>query len=125
MNQKIYELAEQYAQSIIIEKDFQRLLFLKKEIANQLTSLVVAFKTAESNYLDSKRYEQFLKDNSLQEAFVQAKAALYGHPLVKEYKALERSIQAKLDEDLNALKSTVSNKFKLSNNFFNLSRKNA
>ena len=111
---KIYDLAEEYANSIIESDDFKRYLELKEEIRKTLGMKIVAFKTKEAKYVEAKSYGNYHPDlKKYQEEFHIAKTNLYSHPLMVEYKELEHKIQAKLDEDLNDLKSTISNKFKL------------
>ena len=45
--------------------------------------------------------------------FQKAKANLYNEPLMIEYKELELKIQGIINNDVNDLKSTISNKFNL------------
>ena len=111
---KIYDMAEEYANSIIESPYFKRYLELKEEIRKTLSGKIIAFKTKEAKYVEAKSYGNYHPDlKKYQEEFQIAKANLYSHPLMVEYKELERKIQSKLDSDLNDLKSTVSNKFKL------------
>ena len=111
---KIYDMAEVYADSIIESEDFKRYLTLKEEIRKTLGMRIVAFKTKEAKYIEAKSYGNYHPDlKKYQEEFQIAKTNLYSHPLMVEYKELEHKIQAKLDKDLNDLKSTISNKFKL------------
>ncbi len=110
----LYELAEAYADEIIQSQEFQKLLALKKEIKLKLSAKIIAFKTAEAKYLEAKSYGTFHPNlKEYQEQFVLAKSRLYAEPLVKEYKALERSIQNRLNSEVNELKNSISNKFKL------------
>lgn len=111
----IYKLTEDYAQEIIDSDDFQRLLELKELIKKNLSHKIVAFKTAEAKYVEAKNYGNYHPDlKKYQEEFIIAKTNLYSENLVKEYKELETKIQERLDHDLNDLKKSVSNKFKLS-----------
>lgn len=110
----VYDLADKYADSIIHSVDFQNLLSLNKEIKLQLKNKIIAFKTAESKYLDAKQYGNYHPNFAeYQERFSKTKKALYEEPLVKKYKKLEFEIQKKLDNDINDLKKCISNKFKL------------
>lgn len=111
---KIYDMAEDYANKIIESQDFKRYLELKDEIRKKLSGKIIAFKTKEAKYIEAKSYGNYHPDlNKHQTEFQTAKANLYNDPLMVEYKELEHKIQAKLDKDLNDLKSTISNKFKL------------
>lgn len=110
----IYDLAEEYAEDIIASKDFQRLLELKEEIKKNLSKKIISFKTAEAKYMEAKSYGNYHPNlKEYQEAFVSAKASLYSEALVKEYKELEQKLQERLNQDINDLKQSVSNKFKL------------
>lgn len=110
----IYTLAEQYAEQLIDSPDFKRLLELKELIKKELTNKIVAFKTAEANYLEAKSYGNYHPDLlKYQKKFTIAKTNLYSEAYVKEYILLERKIQRILNEDFNNLKRCVSNKFRL------------
>lgn len=109
---KIYDIAEEYANSIIKSDDFKRYLELKDEIRKTLSGKIIAFKTKEAKYVEAKSYGNYHPDlKRYQEEFQKAKANLYNEPLMIEYKKIEHKIQTKLDKDLNDLKSTISNKF--------------
>lgn len=109
----IYDLANAYADEMIQSKEFQRLLELKKQIKQSLGKRIIAFKTAEAKYLEAKQYGSYHPNLAeYQEKFVVAKKNLYSEPLVKEYKELELFLQEKLNQDINSLKQSVSNKFK-------------
>ena len=111
---KIYDLAEEYANSIIESEEFKRYLFLKDEISKTLGGKIMAFKTKEAKYLEAKSYGEFHPDlKRYQEEFQNAKERLYSEPLMIEYKKMEQLIQSKLNDDINELKKVVSNKFKL------------
>lgn len=112
--QQIYELADQYADEFMAGSDFGRLLELKKWIKEHLASQIVCFKTAEAKYLEAKQYGRYHPNlEEYQRAFVLAKAKLYQEEAVSEYLKLEAKLQRKLDEDLNELKKSISNKFTL------------
>lgn len=113
--QQIYELADSYAEEFMKCSDFSRLLELKKWIKENLTALIVKFKTTEAKYLEAKQYGEYHPNlKEYQKAFVAAKARLYQEAAVQEYLELESKLQRRLDEDLNKLKKSVSNKFALS-----------
>ena len=111
---RIYDLAEEYANRIIESDDFKRFLELKELIRKTLGGKIVAFKTKEAKYIEAKSYGNYHPDlKKYQEDFQRAKANLYNEPLMLEYKELEHKIQSKIDKDLNDLKGTISNKFTL------------
>ena len=111
---RIYDMAEEYAESVIESEDFKKYLELKEEIRKTLGMKIVAFKTKEAKYIEAKSYGNYHPDlKRYQEEFQKAKANLYNEPLMVEYKELEHKIQSKIDQDLNDLKGTISNKFTL------------
>ena len=113
----IYDLAEEYADEVIDSPDFQRIIEIKELIKKNLSLKIIAFKTAEAKYLEAKDYGKYhpnLEEYRLR--FVEAKTKLFSEDLVQEYKALEMKIQERLNQDINELKQSVSNKFKL--NYF-------
>lgn len=113
----IYDLAEDYGNEIINSPDFQRLLVVKEEIKKNLSGKIMAFKTAEAKYLEAKEYGKYHPNlEEYKKKFVETKTNLFNESLVKEYKELESKIQARLNRDVNDLKKSVSNKFKL--NYF-------
>lgn len=118
---ELLELAEQYADTLINSEEFQGLLQLKEQIKKTLSGKIMAFKTAEAKYLEAKEYGKYHPDlEKYQREFVEKKKNLYQEPLIQEYKALERSIQVKLDRDMDDLKQSISNKFNVSKSLFNL-----
>ncbi|MDE7385330.1 MAG: YlbF family regulator [Anaeroplasmataceae bacterium] len=113
----IYDLAEDYADKVINSPDFQRLLEVKEEIKRTLSGKIMAFKTAEAKYLEAKEYGKYHPDlEEYKKRFLETKTKLFSESLVKEYKELETKLQEKLNQDINDLKKSVSNKFKL--NYF-------
>ena len=113
----IYDLADDYANDVINSPDFQRLLEVKEEIKKTLSGKIMAFKTAEARYLEAKEYGKYHPNlEEYKNKFIETKTKLFNESLVKEYKELESKIQNKLNHDINDLKKSVSNKFKL--NYF-------
>ena len=116
--EKIYDLAESYAEDFVNSLDFKKLLELKQEIKKTLSGKIIAFKTKEAKYLEAKEYGEYhpnLKEYQI--AFSEAKKNLYEQPLMKEYKKLELELQSKLDRDMNEIKILISNKFKVKSIF--------
>ena len=115
----MYELIDKYADELFNTPDFKRLMELKKIIDTSYSSLIISFKTAESKYEDMKQYGSYAPGlDRLKKDFINAKANLYSKPEVVEYFDLERKIQAMLNNDINEIKESVSNKFKKSGSFF-------
>ena len=111
---KLYDLAEEYANSIIESEDFKRYIELKEEIKKTLGGKIIAFKTKEAKYIEAKSYGNYHPDlKKYKYEFQKAKANLYNEPLMIEYKELELKIQGIINNDVNDLKSTISNKFNL------------
>ncbi len=116
---ELLELAEKYADTLIKSEEFQRMLQMKEQIKKTLSGKIMAFKTAEAKYLEAKEYGKYHPDlMKYQKEFVEKKKSLYEEPLIQEYKALERSIQVKLDRDMDDLKQSISNKFNVSKSLF-------
>ncbi len=113
----IYQMADSYAYKIINSSDFQRLLELKEIIKKTLGKKIIAFKTAEAKYIEAKAYGKYHPNlKEYQKKFMDAKADLYKEVYVQEYILIEGKIQTKLNQDINELKGSISNKFK--QNFF-------
>lgn len=116
---ELLELAEKYADTLIESVDFQSMLQIKEQIKKTLSGKIVAFKTAEAKYLEAKEYGKYHPDlEKYQKEFVEKKKSLYQEPLIQEYKELERRIQVKLDQDMDNLKQSISNKFNVTNSLF-------
>lgn len=111
---KLYDLADEYADSFIHSVQFERFLELSKEIKEELSKEIIAFKTAESLYSDALSYGKYHPDLvKYKNRLIDTKAKLYSHPLMVEYKKLEFELQTKLNIDLNSLKKSISNKLEI------------
>lgn len=114
--EQLYNDAIEYAQAIIESSDFKRMLELRECIKKTLAGKIMAFKTAEAKFLEAREYGLYHPDlKKYQKQYIEKKKSLYENPLIMEYKKLERSIQKKLDDDMDDLKKSISNKFHLSN----------
>lgn len=108
----------EYMKELLADGRLERLIELKKEIDMLYASSIVGFKTAEAKYLEARSYGKHYPDfEGIQKRFSQAKQKLYSKPEVREYFRLERELQGLLDEDMNELKTAISNKFSLQNHF--------
>lgn len=113
----LYDLAEEYADKFISSVQFERFLELGKLIKVELAKLIVSFKNAEALYLEAKEYGKYHPDlKKYTENFVNAKTKLFSHPLMIEYKELEFKLQNILNNDMNDLKKSISNKLEITKN---------
>jgi len=114
---RLYELADEYADSFINSVQFERFLEVNKEIKEKLAKEIIAFKTAESIYTDALSYGKYHPDlEKYKKRLIETKTKLYSHPLMIEYKKLEFELQSKLNMDLNDLKKSISNKLEITKN---------
>lgn len=112
--EQLYDDAIAYANTIINSSEFKRMKELRGCIKTTLSGKIMAFKTAEAKFFEAKEYGTFHPDlKKYQQLYVEKKKNLYEDPMIIEYKKLERTIQKKLDDDLNDLKKSISNKFHL------------
>lgn len=109
------ELVDKYIDELSNDKDFIRLLELKKIIDDKYKKEILIFKTCEEKYIDSEKYQQYIDISGVRKELSVAKANLYSKEEVKEYFDIERKIQNKINEDIDKIKSSISNKFTLSN----------
>ena len=106
------DLALEYTNIIKNTKEYQEYKRLKDLIDIKYSNLIIDFKTKESLYLEAKKYEAFHPNfKDIQNNFVMAKKKLYEKTEVKEFFKYERIIQKMLNEDINELKNSISNKF--------------
>ncbi len=121
----MYELIDDYFNNLIELPEFKRLLELKDIIRKKYSLLIVGFKTNEANYEEAKRYKDFMGDfDVLREKLVESKRKLYEKEEVKEYFELEKKIQNIINDDLDALKLSISPQFKNNKRNCKVSRKN-
>lgn len=109
----------QYIEEIKQNDDFIQYLKLKDIINISYKKEIIRLKNAEALYLDSKEHPINYPDlKKVQLSFVEAKKCLYEKEEVHQFFTLEKKIQRRIDQDLDELKNTVSNKFSTSTNFF-------
>lgn len=107
----MYDLANDYVNNILETDEAKRLLELKKIIDTKYASLIINLKTKESLYNESLEYGDYYKDKQkIKNDFIEAKAKLYSKEEVKQYFDLERKLNKMINDDLNALKESISNK---------------
>ena len=114
----MFDLIDNYIEELFEDSDFKRLLELKKYIDSNYAGLIMAFKTNEDKYNELKSYGSYaIGLSDAKKRFMESKRKLYSIPEVVEYFTLERKIQARLSDDINAVKMGISNKFKVHNSF--------
>ena len=104
-------LVDKYVDNFKNKAEFKRLIELKKYIDLNYSGLIVKLKNKEAKYLEAKEYPNKYDVNKAQKEFSEAKAELYSKEEVKEYFKLERILNELLNNDVNALKEAISNKF--------------
>ena len=109
------DLVSLYIDELKEKEDFKRLLELKRIIDKKYSNLIIALKTKESIYLDSLYKPSHYDEVKVKKEFIEAKTNLYSKEEVKEYFSLERKINNLLDNDLNDIKESISNKFSKKN----------
>lgn len=109
-----------YVDSIKSLDEFKKLKEFKNIIDKKYPNLIINLKTKEALYLDAKRMENYFPDfDKVKKDFMDAKALLYSKEEVKEYFKYERMLQKILNDDMDMLKASISNKFSMTNDFFN------
>jgi len=96
---------------------YKELIAINNQIEENLKDKLQAFNKAKEDYNEALRYGDYhpsLRD--YEQKLSEAKASLYKEELVKEYNKKYNELQAILDRMFDEIKSSVSNKFELSNN---------
>ena len=106
------ELVKDYVNKIEELDEFKRLLELKDLINKKYGLLIISFKTKEAKYLEAKERGNIFDLDLAKKEFQEAKTKLYEKEEVKEYFILERKLNSILEDDINELKRSISNKFK-------------
>lgn len=110
---------DNYINDLLNDNTMQELLNLKKIIDSKYKDLIIRFKNKEAKYLEAKPMASYYPNfNSLQNEFREAKSELYSKEEVIKYFQLEKTLQAKINDDINELKSSISNKFSLNNKLY-------
>lgn len=113
------ELSNLYINRLLELEEFKELLALKDIINEECKMLIISFKTKESIYLDALEHKDYYPNfDKIRDEFVNAKAKLYSNSHVKRYLDLERRIQFLINDDINELKESISNKFTKNKTFF-------
>jgi cell fate (sporulation/competence/biofilm development) regulator YlbF (YheA/YmcA/DUF963 family) len=108
---KTYELIDEIKEI----SEYKRLIELKAIIQNdeETSSLVLAFKKLNDQYLEVSKYGKHHPDlKKVKQLFSLKKEELYNHPLIREYKQCEKKIETVLTEVATELAISVSKKIK-------------
>ncbi|MBN2605434.1 MAG: YlbF family regulator [Bacilli bacterium] len=118
MNNIIYNAVDELVSEIKSLKNYIRLLELKQLIDHDLTlnTLMIEFNEIKSKYTEASVYGEYHPDlKHLKITLAQTKERLYNHPVVQEYKQLEKELQKTLDEISRKIAQTVSPKIRYPN----------
>jgi hypothetical protein len=109
-----FDMADKYYNELSNNPLYIRLKELNEIIKKEYGLLIIGFKTNESYYNEAleKNYPKNVIEE-LKKKYIDSKIALQSKPLVKEYKELELKINEMINNDFNEIKSSISNKFKL------------
>lgn len=101
-------IIDEYIEELINNPDFIKLKELKKLIDSKYKNEIIAFKTAESLYIEATKYGKNHPNlHEYQINFMKAKSKLYSLNEVKEYLALERKIGNDINDDIKKLKDSI------------------
>lgn len=110
----ILNKTDAYIKSVIDSNDFQELLSLKKQIDAELKDLIIKFNIAKDRYYEAQKYEKYHPSLSdYKKNLLVLKKELYSNSLVKKYFSLQNKVQKEINDFLNDLKASISNKFKI------------
>ena len=104
-------MEDKYVNIIVNTEEFKRLKELKKIIDQKYSKEIVNFKRCEANYLEALEHKEYYSNfDEIVKKLSETKSILYNKLEVKEYLALERTIQEMLTNDFNELKQSISSK---------------
>jgi cell fate (sporulation/competence/biofilm development) regulator YlbF (YheA/YmcA/DUF963 family) len=115
MKQSWLEATYKLVDEIKENHKYKRLLELREKMEQDdgLKELIHTFKIQNEKYQEVKQYSNFHPDlNRVQLEFSKAKEALYSNEIIREYKNLEKELQALLDGISKEISSSVSKKIK-------------
>ena len=108
---KYFELCEKsrmLAKTLMNDEVFKELVSCKKTIDEKYQIEIQNFKKYEMKFTEVREYGKYHPDyQKYKDAFCDAKDTLFGLPLVKRYKELERLFQQKLDSISDELKRSI------------------
>jgi cell fate (sporulation/competence/biofilm development) regulator YlbF (YheA/YmcA/DUF963 family) len=120
--EKTYELVDE----IKAMDSYQRLIELKRMIDQDelILSLISSFQKEHQRFEETSKYGKYHPDlKEVQRSFQQAKQELYTHPVVQEYKQLEKELQQVLHHVSKEIATAISSKIKHPNEFGLINKK--
>jgi len=111
MDQLIIERTYELIDEIKQRNDYLRLKVLEKKIENdkEVQALVKAFNESKSKYDEVKKYGEYHPDlASTKKLFQLDKYNLFSHPIIKDYKEAEKSLQGYLDKIADNIGKSIS-----------------
>jgi cell fate (sporulation/competence/biofilm development) regulator YlbF (YheA/YmcA/DUF963 family) len=118
MNNSIYNAVDELVLEIKSLKSYTRLLELKQIIDHDLVlnELINEFNKMKTKYAEASIYGEHHPDlKNLKVNLAKSKETLFHHPMVQEYKQLEKELQKTLDEISRKIAQTVSPKIRYPN----------
>jgi cell fate (sporulation/competence/biofilm development) regulator YlbF (YheA/YmcA/DUF963 family) len=115
MKQKWIEATYEWIDEFTHQRDYLRYRELADELSKnvEVQQRVDAFIKSQEKYLECKKYGQYHPDlQRYQKQFQKDKQDLYMHPMVQEYKILEKQIQSQLDDVSKQIAQSISSKVK-------------
>lgn len=118
MNSEILEKTYNLVDEIKSLKSYKRLKelheFIKKD--SSLNELIKSFDSIKNKYGEVTKYGKHHPDlKKVQIELSKKKEEVFGNPIIREYKSLEKGIQKKLDTISREIALNVSNKIKYPN----------
>ncbi len=116
MNQETVEKVYRLVDEIKGTDAYKTMLQKHREIEadEHVQALIASFKKAEANYNEAQKYGKHHPNlKHRKQAFSEAKAELYNHPLVKAYKQAEKSLQERLDAIGTHIAASVSKRIRV------------
>lgn len=115
MDIKLINLAYELSDEIKNSNEYQKLIKLKKIIDTDqdIKTLISDFNKIKIKYEEVRKYGKYhpnLKDVQLQLQAI--KEQVFEHPVIKEYKQLEKHLQKVLDQVSKEIATSVSNNIK-------------
>lgn len=114
----ILMLSYDYIDEIKASKDYQRLIWLNKNIEQLYREEIKKFKAKEIEYNDVIAIGTYHPDfKKVSKEFAEIKKNLYEKPEVKEYFTLDKKIELEINNFLNKIVSNISKNIPVQNEF--------
>lgn len=115
MEQKLLESVYEFVDEIKSSDSYKRLLILKQtmEEDQELHLLLTAFQKVKVNYDEVSKYGKYHPDlKRVRKELSDVKQQVFTHPVIVEYKVLEKEIQSILNNASKEIADAVSGKIK-------------